>query len=406
MFRFSLTAFAALFLLVAHVEAATYYTATAGNDSNAGTEQQPFRTVKRGVSVLKTGDTLYIRAGTYNEQLSEGSFTASGSSWTSPITVSSFPGETVILRPSTTSGNVAVFGTGTVSYLIINDLILDGISAGGGGGGSVFYCGRGTHDLRLTNVEIMNGDGNGVLCYGTTHEFRDLKVHHNGRSTQYTNSNGMYMVTDNTRIIGGEFYENECYGVRFFDSDTSQSADNNVVTNARIYKNGRSAGFGGTSQCGSGGGGIVLGDTNNMASNNVVFGNYWGFTTSYPSAMKLYNNTFYGNQYGVWIADGSNADARNNIVYQNGNSITNNASGTVLSNNLTSDPKFNDPARGDFSLRSDSPAIDAGVSLSAVKTDIRGVARPQGMAYDVGAYEGSSSVTTPPAAPTQLRVLR
>lgn len=402
-FRCAASAFAITLLFVAHAEAATYYVSTVGLDSNPGTQQQPFRTILKGVNVLQPGDTLYIRSGTYPERLLEVNFGSSGMSWASPITVAAYPGETVILKP--TVGNVARFQNGAVSYVLIEGLVLDGALAGGGEGASVFYCGTGSHDLHLSNVEIRNGDGNGVLCDGANHEFRNTKVHHNGLYAGYLNSNGMYMTTDSTVIIGGEFYENECYGVRFFDSDTSRSADNNLVRDARIYNNGFGAGLNGSSQCGSGGGGIVLGDVNNSAYNNVVYGNFWGFNaSSNASGLKLLNNTFYGNMHGVWIISSSNAEVKNNIVYNNGSGIINDATNTALLNNFTSDPQFADATRFDLSLRTGSPAIDAGVALSAVTTDIRGVSRPQGGAYDVGAYEAGQA--SAPAPPTNVRVIR
>jgi len=51
-------------LLSATAEAATYYVAP--GDDITGTLAQPFRTLGQGVSVLRPGDTLYVRAGTYN----------------------------------------------------------------------------------------------------------------------------------------------------------------------------------------------------------------------------------------------------------------------------------------------------------------------------------------------------
>jgi len=53
----------------------------------------------------------------------------------------------------------------------------------------------------------------------------------------------------------------------------------------------------------------------------------------------------------------------------------------------------------DFSLQTGSPAIDAGTTLAGVATDILGVARPAGAAYDLGAYEG---VSVTPAVPTLI----
>ncbi|MEK7147067.1 MAG: choice-of-anchor Q domain-containing protein, partial [Patescibacteria group bacterium] len=61
----------------------------------------------------------------------------------------------------------------------------------------------------------------------------------------------------------------------------------------------------------------------------------------------------------------------------------------------------------DFHLQSSSPAIDKGVYLALVIKDFDGTIRPQGFGYDIGAYEytsGTTSDTTPPAAPTGIRV--
>jgi len=64
------------------------------------------------------------------------------------------------------------------------------------------------------------------------------------------------------------------------------------------------------------------------------------------------------------------------------------ASGLILADNLEkTDPKFADPAAFDFHLRSDSPAIDAGLALSGVANDYDGRLRPWGGATDIGAYE-------------------
>src|SRR5262249_33755 len=54
-----------------------YYVATTGSDSNPGTLENPFRTIAAGTRALHGGDTLLIRAGTYNEQVA---ISASGSS--------------------------------------------------------------------------------------------------------------------------------------------------------------------------------------------------------------------------------------------------------------------------------------------------------------------------------------
>ncbi len=54
---------------------------------------------------------------------------------------------------------------------------------------------------------------------------------------------------------------------------------------------------------------------------------------------------------------------------------------------FANDPHFIDPSRGDFHLASDSPAIDRGTSAGAPALDADQIPRPQGLGFDLGAYE-------------------
>ena len=68
------------------------------------------------------------------------------------------------------------------------------------------------------------------------------------------------------------------------------------------------------------------------------------------------------------------------------------SSGLILADNLEkTDPKFADPSAFDFHLRSDSPAIDAGLALPGVGADYDGRARQRGGRVDIGAYEYADS---------------
>ena len=61
------------------------------------------------------------------------------------------------------------------------------------------------------------------------------------------------------------------------------------------------------------------------------------------------------------------------------------------SGSLEGDPRFADPARGDYSLSPDSPAVDAAKLdrglLEQIPADAAGKPRLQGKAFDMGAYE-------------------
>jgi hypothetical protein len=48
----------------------------------------------------------------------------------------------------------------------------------------------------------------------------------------------------------------------------------------------------------------------------------------------------------------------------------------------------------DYALEEASPAIDAGVTIPEVATDITGAQRPHGRGYDIGAYEYPSRASS------------
>ncbi len=87
-----------------YLSGATYYVATNGNDSNAGTISSPWLTWQKGFSSLKAGDVLYIRGGTYTGVLGAYSGTYFGvriagvkGTSSNPITVSAYEGEVPVL---------------------------------------------------------------------------------------------------------------------------------------------------------------------------------------------------------------------------------------------------------------------------------------------------------------------
>src|SRR5262249_21017807 len=100
-----------------------------------------------------------------------------------------------------------------------------------------------------------------------------------------------------------------------------------------------------------------------------------------------------------------------NISYSNqlGDIVNNGSGGETFATNLCSakctyngNPNFLNAAANDFHLTASSTlAVDHGTTLTAVSSDFDGVLRPQGGAYDIGAYQYTSS----PAAPSNLRVV-
>lgn len=392
--------------------AATYYTSTTGSDSNPGTQSSPFQTVAKGASALAPGDTLYIRAGTYPESFSDA--IPGGTSWSAPVTIAAYPGETVIIRP--TSGTfVFYFSSGTSKYIELRDLVIDGSYVSSN---SVKITWSGTsnyaHHIRIKGGEVRNTKAqNGInmsaflnapLDAAGYNEIIGVKIHDNlaiqALGSSYSGSYGIYSSSNYNVIDGNEIYNNSGYGVHVYSG--AWPIRNNIVRNNRIHDNAKNG-------TGKGNGIGLYSGANHEAYNNVIWGtNNSGITINYGAQnAKVYNNTVYNNvgtqsieHYGIYNgAESSGAIIRNNIVFRHSDGeIVNAGSGATVSNNLTTDPMFANASNLDFRLQAGSPAIDAGATLPEVTRDADGNARPQGGAYDIGAYEYGAPVVAPPAS--------
>src|SRR5215218_4799366 len=82
---------------VAAAQAVTYYAANNGNDANPGTQSQPFRTITRGLSSVRAGDTLYLRGGAYADVIT-GAMLPTASSWATAASLRGYPGEVVTIN--------------------------------------------------------------------------------------------------------------------------------------------------------------------------------------------------------------------------------------------------------------------------------------------------------------------
>jgi hypothetical protein len=379
-------------------QAAVYYLSTTGSDSNscsqAQSEATPKKTINNAISCLSAGSTLLIRNGTYTTQ-NQLPGIPSGTSWTSPVTIAAYPGDQPVLKTGQSGYDVIQF-IGN-SYIILDGLIIDG--SGGNNGITIDYSSSGTsstaHHIRVTNSEVRNAPNQGIYVgagsYGGYNEFINLKIHHNGTDSL---RHGMYVTASNNLIERCEVYNNSGYGLHLYDEGGFKQVNNNTVRLNRLYNNGQW--------------GLILSSgTGNMAYNNIMWSNgQGGINIQYGNVRntQVYNNTIYNSSpYGLYIgSSSSNATVRNNIVYQSGG-IQNQGVGTVLSNDLTTDPKFVNPAGADFHLQAGSPAINAGTAVGIVTTDFDGLPRPQDTFVDIGAYEFASTATL--VAPTNLIVI-
>lgn len=381
-------------LTVNDARAATYYVTAIGDDGGNGSVGQPFRTIARGVSVLRPGDTLLVGAGTYREDINYQ--IPSGTSWDAPVTLrAADPGARPVLQPpGGTIGGSWVLYFQNQGYIIVDGFVLDGTNVSFDG----LKFTTGAHHVRVQNSEVRNAPSQGVITIdgATDIELLRLDVHDNGQ-TDF--DHGLYLSSSKTLVSDCRIFRNAGWGVHIY-SDGGASVGDNTVRNSFVFDNAR---------VGARGDGILLASgPGNAAYNNVVYGNEVGIWVGYGATnTSVYHNTVTANrgEFGILIdSSASGTVVQNNISFGNATSaaLENRGTGSIVGYNLTlADPRFVSPDTRDYRLRGDSPAIGAGVALAAVPLDIAGQRRPSDRPA-IGAYEPD----TPPSAPTGLRLVR
>lgn len=419
--RFSLLASCCVLLVppgAMTAQGATYYVATTGNDANPGTLNQPFKSFKKGIGLLQPGDTLYIRGGLYTEQIDLQTPNKTGTAG-NYITIGGYPGETVTVQfaDKASIGYGPIKARGNRGYFIFENMILDG-SASADTSRSGWAIRDGNHHFILRNLEIKNFKNVSAVIVGANDvSIQNCKLH-NQRSTLKTSGTyhyGIYFANGDRGLIeGNDIYNNTGGGLQIYPGPIN----NLVIRNNRLHDNNYDnvkIHVGGIVVLSSQGNSI----TNVRIYNNIIYSN--GSAPTAGSApgirveaslstttddVKVWNNTVYGNKgYGISINKAVRTVVQNNIVYANARSgVADYGTGTILSHNLMTDPLFNRTETFDFSLQPRSPAIDSGITLREVFTDIREMLRPHGSDYDIGAYEAITSDFTSPTPPSGLSV--
>lgn len=358
------------------------FVATDGHDGNPGTEGLPFRTLARGVVELAPGDILYVKQGVYVEALVH--TIPPGESWSRPVTVAAYPGHAVTLQPAAGEPGVLRF-IAPQAYIVVRGFVLDATNVRHDAVKITATAtdGQSAHHIRIQDCEVKNAPNQGILTSGGAHsnEFINLDVHDNGL-TDF--EHGIYLASDGNVVEGSKVHRNAGWGIHVYNQRPGGSANFNVIRNNRVFNNAR---------VGARGAGILLSSgKGHQAYNNLVWGNVRGIQLG-PDTLDavVYHNVVYANRgHGLFVSPGSvNARIHNNIIWQNaGADYLNTGRKTINTHNLIGlDPGFLDANAGNFRLRANSPAIDAGTLLGSITTDIAGARRWQGDAPDIGAYE-------------------
>ena len=408
-----------------------FFVSAKHSSRGSGSYENPWRSPGSFYGKMRPGDTLYFREGTYSEQYTQtnwGSYNftlgrATGGTADKPIAFVGYPGETAILKaPSQSYGNIT-FADSTETqahYMTVANLTLQGADFCIGGGG--FWQREksgGTHVRIVGNRLSANYDGNTmtglISVMGDSWRIFGNEFVDTGTTPPINNNHALYIMTGASDIdVGWNQFRNLRMGhvIQVHTDIPYRYQDirihDNVITAAN---NNDSRGINV---------GRALPGTYGAIYNNVLHnvGQNFSAIAIYSGDWKIYNNTLYNINATdgiIWVSAQAGkvptAKVVNNIIYSDGQSPYVSAlhgaklSQLTLSNNLTfgysppdtpkakngvtADSLFQDPAKGDFHLRSGSPAINQGSETVApiVTRDRDGVPRPQGKHFDIGAYE-------------------
>jgi hypothetical protein len=329
-----------IFLSSPQAFAAQYYVATNGNDSNPGTISEPWQTIHKAASTLQPGDTVYVRAGTYNEDI----MPVNAGSANNYITYSAYPGEAVTVKHNPSQDNIVV-ELENRSYITINGFIIDGNTTGGLISG---YNNNGY--IIISNNTMKNCADNqyGILVSKGTnwHIFNNNMTFLEPSGYTYTGVDAINMKSNNhlvegNTIINGPHSAIEIAGGSYIviRNNTLSNIYNQVVTSTGssgvwahniLFENNSMTG-GGTSKSPIDAGlaqGIQLGSQQTIIRHNV-------FSSAYSAGVELsfyytdneatdvhgnriYNNTMFGNNgAGIAISRYNNPSVASDNVFKN-----------------------------------------------------------------------------------------
>jgi hypothetical protein len=406
----------------------TYYVATDGNDGAAGAIGTPWLTIQHAANTAVAGDIVYIRGGTYTEQVKPANSGTAGHY----ITFKNYPSETVIDDGTTidlgyreglfhctknyirvsgikfthawgsvgTPPGINVMGIkyegahyGVVDNCITDDSMSCGIGlysvdhiflntneideACNGGGDEqlsadhAYYCDISGIDMHDGHNTSYGGEGLNIKNGSHDIEVHDCHVY----SQAYKLGMGVDAWTEHTYNINlyRNIVNNSLWGI-IIESEQGGLCENINVYNNIVYHNvqaGLATPTWGTQGL----------KKNVKFLNNTSFSNGYGYEclTANVESISLINNIFSNNTAQISLVSGS--ESAHTIDYN----LFDTSDTTVGTHAQSGDPLFTNEATHDFHIGAGSPAIGMGAKTGVPKDDYDKVAR--GSAMDIGAYE-------------------
>ena len=413
-----------LCLLVQSASATTFYIDNSGapacsNSASGGSEANPWCTVNYAVNRVAAGDIVYVKNGTYNEQV----LISGKNGGPSYITFQNYPGHSPILRGSGVhTGRHKIIDSNYIKF--VGFRITD-IQQG------LFV--ESSHHILLQSLNVYTVGQEAVhIKMNSSFVTLEDSVIHDTRAWQY-NGEGVYIGmstsdqpssppydnTNNILIKNNTIYNtnDECIEVK--PGTYSVVLDGNTMHSCNLDPGITALNWGAIEVMhpqhfyGS--------NPNHVVKNNIIATTKTGL--GMHTGGTVFNNVIYGQTgsfRGISI-DNPDSDNYTRFIYHNTidlpssravvssggapTNIRNNIGPNTASNIATASSYYVNQSGANYHLVAGSAPINAGVDLiGTVPADIEGRGRSVSAPPDLGAYEFASgaSDTTPPSIPTSL----
>lgn len=309
-------------------------------------------------------------------------------------------GNHIVSNTANTDSSSTSYSTGggvyvryaTTTTLEANEILNNvGSSAGSGGeGGGIYLYGVTQADL-LTNTirgneaagHNFSGSGGGIYIFGFKAYLSGNLIDSNSAAPNWAGHGGGVYVSTQTEahLTRNIIISNTCASAKsgFLAPGGGiyvASSDPVTLSNNLVARNTASS-FGG-------GGGVYVDHLAPVGpvliANNTVADNVnGGVQVNRNVTLTLTNNVIAGHTMGV-----TNKRPTSSTVLADTNLFSNTLDPITGTNGIREDPLLT----ADYRPHVGSPAIDAGLPIPWLTTDLDGNSRPEGSAYDIGAFEG------------------
>jgi hypothetical protein len=378
-----------------------YYVETTGNDSNDGLSELNAKATLQSVINqydLDAGDTIFVGAGTFNEDVIEFETDDNG------FVIKGEGQGVTILDGIDDAGTGFEINWGTNDDITWEDFTIQNMenaffyNATGGVTGNVIK------NVTVTSCSDNVGAGIRIFSNPNYNISVENSTFHNNTTTQYGGCVYVYGSTSTLTFTDCNFYNNTSdYSGTVLYASNIVSGNDIVFNRCKMYEN-TANGIGGTV--------INMDDESSLTLTNcLIYENNQTnsfqdgliyinsvTTVSITNCTVVDNTNSSGETAGLFMNNGT-ANVKNSIFWNNdlddfdGSGTINttnciyqtNATGGSNTSGSTSDPLFSDSANDDYSIGSGSPAVDNGTDTGAPSIDINGDTRTG--TTDIGAYE-------------------